>query len=261
MSSETNDSGSCQQLGAGGTTPDSEWGAVRCLTPKDVFDYRFTLSWEHFKFHAEQRTKMFHFFLISAALILNAFSLMLRAAEPEYATWAFIPLVFGGLMSTFFLCLDVRNTQLLEYSENILRQLEESVLFRREDGTYTVLGGAASRTVTPGILAREAALKEHQSSANFPCWKRWLSLIFFNNIKHKTSIRVIECLSILGFWVSAWFMTPASLELTSMSVKCWVAGVGMACVLWVSHALYSPKLHLRWETEACHWSQNRATER
>ena len=264
MSSDTNDSGGCQQSGAGGATPDSEWGAAQCLTPKEVFDYRFTLSWEHFKFHAEQRTKMFHFFLISAALILNAFSLMLRAADPVYSSYAFVPLVFGGLMSTFFLSLDVRNTQLLEYSENILRRLEETVLFGREDEPYTVLDGAACIPVTPGILAREAVLKSHQCKSNFSGLKRIRSLLLVNNIKHKTSIRAIELFSIIGFFWSAWQTAPVNLNIPlpffDISAECFVAIIGVFCLMCVVIALGSPRRHLRWEAAAYRWTQNKAKE-
>lgn len=74
------------------------------------FEYQFRLAWEHFKFHAEQRTRVFHFFLITVALLLNAFSWMLRA-DAAYQGWAFLLLCIGGILSTIFLGLDVRNTQ------------------------------------------------------------------------------------------------------------------------------------------------------
>ena len=95
-----------------------------------VFSKQFDLAWSHFKFHAEQRTRMFHFFLLVIALLLNAFSLLIDSEIEKYRNYAFLVLYLGGILSTFFLCLDVRNTQILEASEALLRKIEKDVLYK-----------------------------------------------------------------------------------------------------------------------------------
>jgi len=94
-----------------------------------IFSKQFDLAWEHFKFHAEQRTRMFHFFLLVVALLLNAFSLIIDGENQKLQDSAFLVLFLGGLFSTFFLSLDVRNTQLLESSEGLLRKIEKDTLY------------------------------------------------------------------------------------------------------------------------------------
>lgn len=123
-----------------------------------VFSERLRLAWEHFKFHAEQRTRMFHFFLLAVTLLLNAFSLLIRSEVASHQEYAFVLLCIGGLLSTLFLSLDVRNAQLLEQSEDLLRKIEEDTLYK--DWRDETDGGE----IKLGILSREAVLKKYVRS-------------------------------------------------------------------------------------------------
>ncbi len=77
-------------------------------SPDILFSQQLHLAWEHFKFHAEQRTRVFHFFLLVVALLLSAFSVLVDSENEKYQEYAFLVLCIGGLLSTFFLSLDVR---------------------------------------------------------------------------------------------------------------------------------------------------------
>lgn len=165
-------------------------------------DWRFKLAWEHFKFHAEQRTRMFHFFLISIGLLLNAFVVVhgTDAADRRVSTSL---LMLGGIFSTLFFTLDVRNTQLLESGEALLRKLEEENLYPASEWYERTDDGA----VRLGLLSRDAVLKNHTKNTaplRYHVLFRW---VFFDNIKHKLSIRLIVLLSIFLFWGTALRMT------------------------------------------------------
>lgn len=161
-------------------------------------EWRCKLAWEHFKFHAEQRTRMFHFFLITVGLLLNAFFLLRRDAPGETFA-ATVLLMAGGVFSTLFFALDVRNTQLLEYGEALLKKIEES-LYPPSEWHEEQEGGG---TIRLGMLAREAWLKRHTNRAASIRSKPVFRWIAFENAKHKLSIRLIVGLAMLLFWSSA----------------------------------------------------------
>jgi len=219
----------------------------------DVFEYQFRLAWEHFKFHAEQRTRVFHFFLITVALLLNAFSWMLRSTDPIYQGWAFLLLCIGGILSTIFLGLDVRNTQLLEQSEALLRRMEEDDLYK-DDKWVEVRDGKKLRL---GILSREATLKKHMKENHKSLYSRLFRWITFDNIKHKFGIRFIQFLAIICFWVGAYKMTNEFKILPlfilfgpEIKIKSWEIGGLILCLIWGFHAVATPGRHLGWELEA-----------
>jgi len=114
---------------------------------------QFKLAWEHFKFHAEQRTKMFNFFLLAVALLLNAFSSILDPKSAPYNNYAFIVLSIGGFLSTMFFALDIRNTQLIKHSEDLLRKIENN-LYPASEWKESIDG----KTVRLGLLSREEVL-------------------------------------------------------------------------------------------------------
>ncbi len=217
------------------------------LDQNTVFGQQLHLAWEHFKFHAEQRMRMFYFFLLVIGLLLNAFSLLIRSGDPKYQAYAFVLLCIGGLLSTFFLSLDIRNVQLLEQSEDLLRKIEKDTLYTnwRDE-----IGGEAIKL---GILSREAVLKDYVRSnvkiRSGPFY-RWF---FVDNIKHKLSIRFIQGIAILFFWIGAYAATPPTLTVSiglQVDVELLV-GIGLVlCLAWGVHALTTPQRYLRWEQEA-----------
>ena len=54
-----------------------------------ILNEQMRLAWEHFKFHAEQRTRMFNFFLLTVALLVNAFSFLIKSDNQGYQDHAF----------------------------------------------------------------------------------------------------------------------------------------------------------------------------
>ena len=218
----------------------------------DIFAHQFELAWEHFKFHAEQRTRMFHFFLLAVALLLNAFSLLIDDDNKKHQDYAFLILCLGGLLSTFFLSLDVRNTQLLKLSEALLQKMEEDILYSDVTVWRSQIDVGDIRL---GILSREALLEKYINSEN-PCLRmlRWLCV---DNIKHKLSIRSIEVIAIMCFWIGAYKMTPPSMTVPLV----FFAGpevnvttldlIGLViCLAWSFHAMKTPKRHQKWELAA-----------
>ena len=212
-----------------------------------VFSERLRLAWEHFRFHAEQRTRMFHFFLLAAALLLNAFSLLTRSEVASYQEYAFVLLCIGGVLSTLFLSLDVRNTQLLEASETLLRKIEEDTLYKDWRGEID------GRQIKLGILSREAVLKDYVRSNDKIRSGPFCRWFFVDNIKHSFAIRFIQVFAILCFWIGAFVATPSKITVSlvvEVHAGYFVLMGLVICLVWAVHALWSPQRHLKWEHEA-----------
>lgn len=208
------------------------------LNEDNVFSQQLHLAWEHFKFHAEQRTRMFHFFLLTIGILLSAFSVLVDDKNGNYKDYAFLILCIGGLLSTMFLSLDVRNTQLLKQSEALLRKIEEDTLYTDWRGETD--GGE----VKLGILSREAVLKDYVRSNPKISDGPFLRWFFVDNIKHTLSIRFIQVISVLCFWIGAYAAAPSKVP-----VLIFVIGFGV-CLVWGSYALWTPERDLGWEEEA-----------
>jgi len=226
-------------------------GIVVPETPDKVAELQFQYAWEHFKFHAEQRMKMFDFFLIVAGGILAAWGVIVNLhnsipANPEIDIAGVLIPAFGAIYSTFFLALDTRNTQLLEMSENVLTKMEEAWIY----------SGSAWRRSTEygevrlGILYREELLKKHVKKKRNYC--AFQKILFVDNIKHKTAIRAILIISIAGFWFLAASASPAAGMLRSFVF----AGAVFSAV-WGIGALYSPVRDLK--REAAAWAARHET--
>lgn len=203
-----------------------------------VFSERLRFAWEHFRFHAEQRTRVFHFFLLAVALLLSAFSVLVDNENAKYQKYAYLVLCIGGVLSTMFLSLDVRNVQLLEQSEALLRKMEKDTLYT--DWRDEIDGGE----IKLGILSREAVLKEYVQSKFRIRSAPFLRWFLVDNIKHKLSIRLIHGMAILGFWIGAYAAAPST-------VSVWIFVIGSAvCLAWGYYALRTPQRHLKWEQKA-----------
>jgi hypothetical protein len=108
---------------------------------------RFDYGWKWFSFHADQRTKMFNFFILAAGILATAvFSWY------HQKTVACLLCATGVLVSVIFSRLDRRNQTLVMMGEEILGDLERRRLFG-EHATFKL----RDNQVRPfGILWRQA---------------------------------------------------------------------------------------------------------
>ena len=80
-------------------------------------------AWKHFTVHAQQRMTSFHFYLFLSTVVCGGvFALARDLAHPCFA--AFFSLLLPCLSFVFWK-LDVRNQELIDYSERALMHLEE----------------------------------------------------------------------------------------------------------------------------------------
>ena len=99
------------------------------ITDKDLLDY----AWRWFEYHATQRLKAFHFFLIFVSAIGFVAITILKIGKHEQYTllfWllvAFIGLVLAVISSLFWL-LDLRNRELVNCGRKVLDELEQKLI-------------------------------------------------------------------------------------------------------------------------------------
>lgn len=89
-------------------------------------------AWDYFSLHADQRMKMFNFFLIFSGIILAAFPALLRLA-PKNLYVALFPLILP-VTSFLFWRLDQRTRHLIHNAEATLKDIEEALAKKSEDG-------------------------------------------------------------------------------------------------------------------------------
>lgn len=92
-----------------------------------LFDARFEYAWRYFDFHAKQRMTMFNFFVVFSGFLVTACAYSIK--ENNDAILIGIS-VLGILLTYCFLRLDFRNQELVFLAEDLLRTLEEEVLFK-----------------------------------------------------------------------------------------------------------------------------------
>ena len=221
-----------------------------CADPdpeKERLNQQITLAWEHFKFHAEQRTRMFHFFIIISGALLAALGTM-SGKDGLLVDYRYIVMTIGGILGTFFLALDIRNTQLLQMSENIIRKIEDESLYK----SWTV--EVDGEKIKLGILSREEVLKNYLSKEQKNKYRRPFRYIAYNNIKHKLSVRAIIIISIILFFTAANNIVPDAasmcLFLFCISASIVVLIATILSVVWGAYALYSPVRDIGLEKKA-----------
>lgn len=161
---------------------------------------RLDFAWKHFEFHARQRTTMFNFFVIILGVVVTGFVAAVREEGVRY----FAPYIAltGMFVSVAFLFLDIRNTQLLEFSERIIYEIERRYLFL---GFKSSEVGTAFSTVANGQLGtlyreklerdpQEWGIGESRKLSRFWLWLRNRFAM------HKFWIRAVVIISIVGFY-------------------------------------------------------------
>ena len=94
-----------------------------------LLEARRAYGWGYFDFHAKQRTTMFNFYLVFTGFVINGFAAVVK--EHMYVVSLFLAFLGVG-SSIIFLCLDRRNEEFVHVAEDVLRAVEEDVLFRKE---------------------------------------------------------------------------------------------------------------------------------
>ena len=127
----------------------------------ELLELRLDYAWKWFDFHARQRTTIFNFFLLTVGLIANAIVQLLvngqfMAAGLLSTSGLFISVVYFGL--------DIRNSELVHWGEDILCLLERRHLFPGDFKFNTTRLGNKKNKVHVGILYREyVSYYEHPS--------------------------------------------------------------------------------------------------
>jgi hypothetical protein len=230
------------------------------ITKNEIFSKQFQFAWEHFRFHAEQRIRLFNFFIIFLGLFGSAFALIAKDAPVQFKPYAFLAFCAGGFVSAIFLSLDIRNTQLVHQSEKLLKKLEENALFCGEEWHEDLGYGQ----VKLGILSREAILSRFRKD-NYPIISKTpLRFIFVDNIKHTFSIRIIHFLALVSFWLLAIMTVPDPPHdkldfnwtvITWKSITSWGFGLSLAWSIW---AMLRPDLDLSCEPRALTWLKEKS---
>lgn len=79
-------------------------------------------AWDHFSYHAGQRLVTFRFYLIVVAIFIGAYVKLMSGGAAEISSMVAI---LGIVFSYVFLRLDLRNKDLIELSEAVLKKEEE----------------------------------------------------------------------------------------------------------------------------------------
>ncbi|MCA8906945.1 MAG: hypothetical protein KDA64_03495 [Rhodospirillaceae bacterium] len=111
-------------------------------------------AWRWFEFHANQRTKIFNYMIVSCAILVAAYS---DAIESHHFS-AFTIALVGMLFSFCFGRLDRRNRELIWLSEDVLRELEKDFIFKSSTMSFSrsIDGHKKLFRTTRSILTRDA---------------------------------------------------------------------------------------------------------
>lgn len=103
---------------------------------KDLSEKQFEYAWNWFEFHANQRVKVFNFFVLTLGLLITV---SVTAVTDYFSSPAEFKLTlirilagFGVVFAIGFHRLDHRNKKLVWYGEDLLRHLERRWMFQKE---------------------------------------------------------------------------------------------------------------------------------
>jgi hypothetical protein len=89
---------------------------------------QFEYAWRYFQHYAGQRVSIFNFFMIFAGASGTVYFTLLSST---HWVMAILQPFLASILSLFFLCLDRRMEELIHIAEDVLRLLEEDVIFQR----------------------------------------------------------------------------------------------------------------------------------
>ena len=96
-----------------------------------LLQMQFDYAWKWFAYHAEQRIRMFDYFLIIIGILANAYiqAYIYFYAKNHFSIVNYLIGSIGVVVSIAFILLDVRNRQLVEIGEKYLKILEKEDIF------------------------------------------------------------------------------------------------------------------------------------
>lgn len=88
---------------------------------EDRLELEFKYAWDWFQYHADQRLRAFHFFLILTSAVVLGYA---NAATDGSDVIAAAIGLMGAAIALAFVFLDLRNTQLVDHARCRLKRLE-----------------------------------------------------------------------------------------------------------------------------------------
>lgn len=98
--------------------------ALSKCDPTEATKTAFSYSWEWFKYHADQRMKLFQFYFLGVAILSTGYHQSLTTGRSSIATAI---AVFTALLSIAFLRLDQRTRELVKIGEAYLKKVEDAL--------------------------------------------------------------------------------------------------------------------------------------
>jgi len=173
----------------------SKTGEVSKLT-----ELRLKYAYDYFSFHAKQRTTMFNFFMVAVGLIATAVAQSFKDGMPKEVLIGL--LVIGAILTIAFIFLDRRNVQLLQIAGDVLREIEETTLFKDiEDADSPGRKHTDKGYIPLAILWRQRREKE----ANL-----WCRATIFR--RHGLWILVVQLVIFSGFVGGVWYANTSSYD-------------------------------------------------
>lgn len=156
--------------------------------PAEVDKMRFDYAWKWFAFHAEQRTKMFHFMLIVLGIFATAIATAVDKKFPIGVTTTLC--IIAAALAAIFGLLDRRNSELLSVAEEVLADLERDRIF----GEDTTILDRKDREIPYGILWRQSRDDKEKG------YVVWRSVI---GGRHRIWMRAVSVVLVVLFLVAA----------------------------------------------------------
>src|ERR1700722_11159338 len=115
--------------------------------PAHPIQLQFSYGWKWFKYHADQRIKMFNFMLLAFGVFATALSTTLEASREAAVGLCVVAVLMGAI----FLLLDFRNRNLTWLGEDLLAHLEPAIF---GTGRSIQCKHGAGQQVQLGLLTR-----------------------------------------------------------------------------------------------------------
>lgn len=145
-------------------------------------------AWDWFSYHAGQRLRAFHFFLIIIGVVVVGY---LKCVDEKWQGFGFLIGLFGFFISIAFWILEIRNEELVNCARGALMKLEEQV------GLTT-------------IRKDDDARKHLKKSLDWFSWllsrlipARWRFKIGGTIVKHRFWLRLIYLVTGIAFALAA----------------------------------------------------------